>query len=149
MNAVTGSPIVIDTSIVLRWLLPDSLSEACWRLFERSTEAGQHITAPTLLVYEVVSGLSKAVYLKNISLDEAQTSLLQFFVLGLPLADANQALSQRAFEWTRRMNRAVAYDSYYLTLAEILGGEFWTADRRLYHAAHDAQLGWVHWVEEA
>ena len=140
---------MIDASIVLRWLLPDSLREACWRLFIHSTEAGYQITAPTLLVYEVVSGLSNAVYFKNISLDEAQTSLVQFFALGLPLTDADQALSQRAFEWTRRMNRAVAYDSYYLTLAEILGGEFWTTDRRLYHAAHDAQLGWVHWVDEA
>lgn len=149
MSAATGSPIVVDASIVLRWLLPDLLSEACWRLFEASAEAGNDLTAPTLLVYEVVSGITKSLYFKNITPEEARISLFQFFSMNPQLADANEPLSLRAMEWTRHMNRASAYDSYYLALAETLTCELWTADRKLYNAARDAHLEWVHWVEEA
>jgi len=44
-------------------------------------------------------------------------------------------LLNRAYTWTRRLNRAVAYDSFYLALAERLDCDFWTADRRLVNAA--------------
>jgi predicted nucleic acid-binding protein len=53
---------VIDASIALRWLLPDPLSEACWKLYARIAEAGDQITVPALWVNEVLSGLTKAVY---------------------------------------------------------------------------------------
>ncbi len=149
MSEATGLPIVIDASIALRWLLPDPLSEACWNFFERSTNAGYYFTAPTLLTYEVVSGLTKAVYFKNISPEEARKNLLQFSSLEPLLVGANDVLSQRAFEWTLRMNRVAAYDSFYLALAESITCELWTADKRLYHAARDAHLGWVRWVEES
>jgi predicted nucleic acid-binding protein len=42
--------------------------------------------------------------------------------------------------WTRRLNRAAAYDSFYLAVAESLGCELWTADQRLSKAV---DLPWV------
>jgi predicted nucleic acid-binding protein len=39
-----------------------------------------------------------------------------------------------------------AYDAHYLALADWLGGEFWTADRRLAKAVGEA-LPWVRLVE--
>jgi len=57
---------------------------------------------------------------------------------------ANRSTQLRlAFVWTRRLKRAVAYDSFYLALAESLGCDLWTADQRLHHAV-DAP--WVHLV---
>ena len=53
-------------------------------------------------------------------------------------------LAQAAFEWTLRLNRAAAYDRFYLALAETLGCELWTADTRLRNAA---DLPWVRGVE--
>jgi len=146
---VTGSPIVIDASIALRWLLPDPLSEACWKLYARTAEAGDQITVPTLWVYEVVSGLTKAVYFGSLSPDEARKGLIQIFALGAQPADPTESFSSRALEWTLRLNRAAAYDSFYLSLAEALGCHMWTADRRLYNSAREIRLEWVHWVEEA
>ena len=59
---------------------------------------------------------------------------------GLPLDRAGyRQLS--AFAWTRRLNRAAAYDSFYLALAEGLQCDLWTADRRLFNAV---DLPWVH-----
>lgn len=45
-----------------------------------------------------------------------------------------------AFDWTIRLKRAPAYDSYYLALAEIMGCDLWTADRRLCKAVN---LSWI------
>jgi predicted nucleic acid-binding protein len=47
--------------------------------------------------------------------------------------------------WTLRLNRAAAYDSFYLALAERLGCNLWTADRRLWQAV---SAGWVRLVGE-
>ena len=143
-----GSPIVIDASIALRWLLPDPLSQACWVLFSQIVEAGMHITAPALWMCEMTSGLAKAVHFKVLSPDDARRGLLQIAELGVHLVSPDAEQNRQAFDWTLRLNRASAYDSYYLALAETLNCELWTADRRLYHASHAQGLDWVHSIEE-
>lgn len=146
---MTGSPVVVDASIALRWLLPDPLSNACWVLFDRIVQRNDPITVPTLWMYEVVSGLTKAVYLGSVTPDEARKGLDQIYQFRANLVDADDLISQRAFEWTLRLNRAAAYDSYYLALAETLNGTLWTADRRLYNSTRAANIEWVYWVEDA
>jgi predicted nucleic acid-binding protein len=55
----------------------------------------------------------------------------------IPPDDTQIAL---ALEWTVRLNRVAAYDSFYLALAETLQCELWTADQRLCNAVG---LPWV------
>jgi predicted nucleic acid-binding protein len=45
-----------------------------------------------------------------------------------------------------RFSLPAAYDAHYLALADWLGGEFWTADRKLVRAVED-ELPWVRVVE--
>jgi predicted nucleic acid-binding protein len=143
-----GSQVVIDASIALRWLLPDPLSNACWALFDRLVQRNDQITVPTLWMYEVVSGLTKAVHLGVVTPDEARQALEQIQLFRADLADADETLSRRAFEWALRLKRVAAFDSYYLALAEALNCPLWTADRRLYNSSHAAQVGWICWVED-
>lgn len=53
-----------------------------------------------------------------------------------------------AFGWALRLKRASVYDSYYPVLAQALESEFWTADKRLFHAFKDVGADWFHWIEE-
>jgi len=46
----------------------------------------------------------------------------------------------------RKYGLKASYDAYYLALAEQLGAEFWTADRRLSRAVQ-SHLDWVHLIE--
>jgi predicted nucleic acid-binding protein len=43
-----------------------------------------------------------------------------------------------------KLNRAAAYDCFYLAIAEALGADFWTADQRLYRSLEAERLGWLH-----
>ena len=58
------------------------------------------------------------------------------------------ARCQSALRWAARLNQARAYDAFHLALAEELGAEFWTADRRLANAAQRAGATWAHWIGE-
>lgn len=143
-----GSPVVIDTSIALRWLLPDPLQQACWVLFSRIAESGMQFTVPALWMYEMTSGLAKAVHFKMLNSEDAKRGLLQIAELGIHLISPDAEQSRQAFDWTLRLNRASAYDSYYLAVAETLNCEFWTADRHLYYASRDQGLEWIRHIEE-
>lgn len=142
------SPIVIDASIAVRWLLPDQLSEACWHLLARVVEDESQITVPALWAYEISSSLTKAVHFKAIDSQDAMRGLQQINALGVDLVVSDAEQNQRAFEWTLQFGRASAYDSYYLALAERLNCELWTADRRFYHVGHDQSFAWIHFVGE-
>ena len=57
----------------------------------------------------------------------------------------DKLLAQRAFAWTERLQRAAAYDSFYLALAEVRECDLWTVDKRL---ARAVDRPWVILVEE-
>ena len=72
--------------------------------------------------------------------------MLQALEIKFFIPDEDQNL--KAFEWTLRIQRASAYDSYYLALAQSLDCEFWTADKRLYNVLEDEQLEWLRYIGE-
>jgi predicted nucleic acid-binding protein len=138
--------LVMDASIAIKAILPNPEQENCLALV--GTLAQIKPLAPALWAYETTSALNKAVHFKSITQDEARQALklLQTLEVQLFVPDEDQNL--KAFEWTLRIRRASAYDSYYLTLAQTLDCEFWTADKRLYNALKDEQLEWLHYIGE-
>jgi predicted nucleic acid-binding protein len=54
--------------------------------------------------------------------------------------------TRSAFAWAARLGQAQAYDGFYLALAQELGAELWTGDRRLAHGAQQPGAAWVHAV---
>jgi predicted nucleic acid-binding protein len=143
---VTGSPAVIDASIALKLVLPDPLREQSRTVIDRLVSEGSELVAPALWAYETTSALCKTVHFQQLTPNEGKRILEQLFELGVRLVAPDAMQNRRAFEWTLRLERAAAYDSYYLALAEALGCNLWTADRRLYNAV---DLPWVRWVGDS
>ncbi len=143
---MTGDLVVIDASVAVKAVLPNQLQAHCLALVQSFVETQP--AAPALWAYETTSVIAKAVHFGEINEKEARQALEKLDSLGVRLfvSDAEQNLA--AFEWTLRLKRASAYDSYYLVLAQALECEFWTADKHLFNALKDAQVGWVHWIEE-
>ena len=135
--------LVVDASFTLKLILPGLQQERSRQLVRRWEEARYTLCAPTLWLYEITSALGKAVHFNMLASEEGRKALQLAQQLDLRLIQPDDNQTQLAFDWTLRLNRAAADDSFYLSLAETLAAEFWTADKRLYNAVNTP---WVHYV---
>jgi predicted nucleic acid-binding protein len=132
--------LVVDASLSVRLILPDPRRVALRARIERCLEEGYELYAPSLWLYEMATALCKASFFGLVTADEAQRSLPLVHEMGIQLVAADSEQVRLAFAWTRRLNRAAAYDSFYLALAESMQCDLWTADQRLHNAVG---LPWV------
>ena len=143
---MTDDLVIIDASVAIKAILPNPLQKHCLALVQTFVEVQP--AAPALWVYETTSAISKAVHFKQLTESEGRQALEQVDALGMQIFVPDIDQNRSAFDWTRRLKRASAYDSFYLALAQTLDCDFWTADKRLFNALKDARLEWLHWVEE-
>lgn len=143
---MTSGLVVIDASAAIKAILPNPVQAYCLKLVQTFSEVQP--AAPALWAHETTSAIAKAVHFGDITEGEAHQSLEKLDALGVRLFVADAEQNRAAFEWTLRLKRASAYDSYYLVLAQALECDFWTADKHLFNALKDARLDWLHWIEE-
>lgn len=136
----TSATVCIDASLVVRLLIgPEDASLGL--LFEGWRQAGAAFVAPTLLRYEVTNAIHRTAQAGQIGRIAALKALSTALDMPISLyADAH--VHRDAFAFAARFNLPAAYDAHYLALADRLGVEFWTADRRLANTVASA-LPWV------
>jgi len=127
-------PLVIDASFAFRLLMPGPQQASFQSLVARWLRDGYELYAPTLWLYEMTSALCKVVRFGELAPEEGERALALAQALGILLVSPDAAQAQSAFEWTLRLQRTAAYDSFYLALAEMLQCELWTADLHLRNA---------------
>ncbi len=137
---------IIDASFALWLLLPGPYQEECQSLVTRWQMKKRQLCAPTLWIYEITSALSKGVYLGQIDRSEGQQALTLAQQLGVQIFPPDGLQTKLAFDWTMKLQRASAYDSFYLALAQTLRGELWTADKRLTNAVN---APWIRLIPDA
>ena len=138
--------VVIDASAAVKAVLPNPQQTYCLNLIQTFIQTQP--AAPALWAHETTSAITKAVHFQDITEKEAHLALERLEALGVQLFIAEAEQNRAAFDWTLRLKRASAYDSYYLVLAQALECNFWTADKRLFNALQGTHLTWVHWIEE-
>jgi len=138
--------IVLDASVAVKAILPNALQTQCQALVQ--TFSSVQPAAPALWRCETTSAIAKAVHFGILTADEGRQALEMLDQLDVHLFVPDVEQNQAAFEWTLRLNRAAAYDSYYLALVQELDCALWTADSRLFNALKDHHLPWLHLVEE-
>ncbi len=138
--------IVLDASTALKAILPNPLQAQCQALIQ--TFSVVQLAAPALWRYETTSAVTRAVHFRDLTADEGRHALDMLDQLKVHLFVPDIEQNQIAFEWTLRLNRAAAYDSYYLALAQTLDCALWTADNRLFNALKQEQLPWLRRVED-
>ena len=138
--------LVIDASFAFRLILPGPLQKRCQTLVALWHRDGYVLCAPTLWLYEITSALCKVVHFGQITCDEGQHALTLAQKLGVRLFAPDDAQTALAFDWTMRLKRAAAYDSFYVALAKTLRSELWTADKRL---VNTARVSWVHLTSDS
>lgn len=133
--------IVVDASVVVKWLLPEIHSEAAKRLLADELQ----LWAPDLVWAEVGNVLWKRCRRGELPADVV-TALLRDF-RRFPLSvHPSESLLQAAWEVAHALDRSF-YDSLYLALAAALDCPLVTADLKLWNALQDgltrASLLWV------
>lgn len=140
------SQICVDASVVLKLLLFEPDSERAQALWTSWIEQDVEPVAPCHLSFEVVSVIRNHVYRRSISAEAGQLAFEAFGAQNIALVHPDH-LDERAWELAQQYSRPTAYDAHYLALAEMLGCELWTADRRLINALRGS-LPWVKWLGE-
>jgi predicted nucleic acid-binding protein len=136
--------VVIDAGLALKLILPGPEQARLHALVGGWQSDRVRLVAPALWLYEVTSALTKAVHSGALTEDEGRRALGLLIGLEVSLVLPDAAQAGLAYAWTLNLQRAAAYDSFYLALAETLGAELWTTDRRL-RAAVD--LPWLRSLE--
>lgn len=135
-----NSFLTIDASLAFKIVVPNPDQGHLEQLVTHWVEEGVQLTAPTLWLYEMTSVFAKMAHFGHLSHARCQEGLKLALGLGIQLIAPTEEIASRAFAWTLILNRASAYDSFYLALAESQKCDLWTADRRLKNAVDES---WV------
>ena len=124
--------LVLDASVVVKCLIPESDSEKANALLSDWVQRTIEIAAPEILSAEIASALAKRAARGMISAERAAGLYRDFVRLEIPLEPIAQ-LGTAALNLALHYRRSV-YDCLYLALALEMGWGLVTADDRLFNA---------------
>lgn len=141
---MTAGVVCVDANFIVG-LVSSAPSKTRFRnLWSQWQESEYLIVAPTLIYYEVSNAFHRLAVGGLLLPEQASQFLEDTLSLDITLyGDAE--LHQHALTLARQLTLPATYDAHYLALAQRLGAEFWTADRRLVQAVQ-ATLPWVNLV---
>jgi predicted nucleic acid-binding protein len=116
------------------------------RIWDRWAVEERLLVAPFLLRYEVTNALHRYGMAGQRSPTLVASALDAALLLPIRL-HGEADLHARAIKFATRFVLPAAYDAHYLALADRLGADFWTTDRKLANAVRPT-LPWVHLVGE-
>lgn len=141
MPVVDASVVVIDASLVVDQLAPDVGNDAPARVqFGKWVADAADLVAPGLLWLEARNALLTGIRRGGWSGANADAAAALLDRMPVRRMDS-EADRVRAFELSRRYDNWPVYDMLYVALAERLGTELVTADKKL--SDRLAHLGWV------
>src|SRR5260370_2818369 len=121
------SAIVVDTSIVIKWVLDEPDSTTALALLTKWINEGTAIYAPALLIYEVANALYQRVRKAEMTAGEAQQALVDVLFPELVFNFSEySSLSMRAIKLAEQSGLPPTYDTHYLALAKRNQGDNWT-----------------------
>ena len=138
--------IVIDANIGLAWVLNLPYSQLVEELMKRWQKEQVILAVPMLWQYEVVSGLHRCVMLNLLPQANLLSALAAINGTAIDLIVPSSETDWLALQWARRLDQHKVYDAQYLSLAEQLSAEFWSADLRLANRIDQLGISWVHSV---
>jgi len=137
--------IVPDANVIAALLIHLPFSDEVELLFRRWRQQRSQFCAPALCPAEVMTTLRKMIVAGQISHQDAESATRAWEKLPIQIVVPDQELLLASLAWAQKTGQMAAYDAQYLALAESLGAEMWTADKRLYNALKDT-VAWLHWV---
>lgn len=120
MNAV-----VIDTSVVVKWYIPEQHHVQARALRDAYLEGSVGLVAPALMPFETVNALKYSGHYEGTRLEEASKSLQKYGIELIPFSNTGPVATV-----ANRLETTV-YDAAYIALAQKLETTVYTADEKL------------------
>ena len=130
------SKVISDACLSVKWVLPEKFSDIAQELLNEWLSTGVEICAPPLWESELDGILRYHVWAGQISQVNADTAELALDNVPVTVKQV-PGVRQLARQIARQANQRRVYDSVYAALADIEGGELWTADYAFYQAVHN------------
>jgi predicted nucleic acid-binding protein len=124
--------IVVDTSVAVKWSVPESGTEAALALL------GLSLSAPDVLIAELGHVLTKKVQVRQVPAEIAAAAFIE--IPSQLLLVECRSLDRRAFQLALELHHSI-FDCYFLALAEAAGGELVTADEVFVRKLRKTQFG--------
>jgi len=138
-----NSKVCIDASFILKLVLPEDFSDSVHRIWTGWVEKGKRIYAPYLLIYETHSVIRNKVYRKELTSSEGKAASEAMRDQEI-IFYHSPTIPKVAWDFAKKYNRPVLYDTFYLAVAKEIESEFWTADKKLINSLNaDTKLSWV------
>ncbi len=138
--------LVVDASVVVKWVLPEEGHEQAARIQELYAEDRVDLLAPHLLIAETHNVLWKRARRRELTTGQAR-QCAEYLAITCPLLIHSDALARSALELAIAHHRPV-YDCLYLALALECQCDLITADERFFavmRAAFPCMQLLTHW----
>jgi len=126
-------PIIVDTSVALKWALAEIHSANANALRRDVLHRREEIVAPTLLLYEATNTLYQAGRDGIVPWHSVAQGLEDILTV-VRLRPPTITTAKQAVALARMTTQTYAYDTQFLALAERLNCDLWTADERFQRA---------------
>ena len=129
------SVVVVDSSVSLKWVLPDEDHIAGARRLRRAVvrqQLARHV--PLVWQHEIVNGLLVAARRHRLSAERTHTAL--DYMVRVPVTV--HAIDPQLLYRTAMRYGVGGFDAAYLAVAEALRAPLWTGDRRLFNTVSAA-----------
>lgn len=113
--------LVIDTSVVIKWFVPEEGSSTAKKLLTES------LAAPDLLLYEFANYLSQQEILKS---DDRRFLMQTLYKFSVEYFVLPEDAFQEVIDFSASL-RITSYDASFIILAKRLNTNFITADKKL------------------
>lgn len=126
--------VILDASVILKWLLSEEGSEAARELRDRHISGEEHIIVPSLVFYEIANVLRYKTELPDEEIVELFEVLndLEFSGMHPSFPELEETMLYA------RSKRISVYDASYVVLARRVGCSLITADSRLLNSVTES-----------
>ncbi len=138
--------VCIDASLAIAWITYDTYTEAANALAREWSDKAMELLVPPIFHAEVMSVLRQETLAKRLLPDEGEEALSICFNIPVRVVSGDD-VNRNAWAIAGELGLSTTSDALYLSVAQIEGCEFWTADKR-FVAEAAGKRKWVRWVGE-
>ena len=139
--------VVVDASIAFKWLVEEEHSDKATALVRLWDDNGMQLAAPSIMPFEVANALHRRVIRGDFALEVALEMMQRLISLGIELHQTPN-IHYRALELASLLDQGAVYDAHYLSLAETLNCEMWTADQKFQRATRHITQS-IRWIGDS